>query len=58
VAEQQARLRINLAQGEFEVEGSEAFVRGYAERFEALLERLNGAPDVASPPPTPLPASR
>jgi hypothetical protein len=55
VAEQQARLRINLAQGEFEVEGSEAFVRGYAERFEALLERLNGSPEApAAPPPTPL----
>jgi hypothetical protein len=51
VAEQQARLRINLSQGEFEVEGSEAFVRGYAERFEALLERLNGAD------PAPVPAA-
>jgi hypothetical protein len=54
VAEQQARLRINLSQGEFEVEGSEAFVRGYAERFEALLERLNGGADAPAPAPTPL----
>jgi len=37
-----ARLRVNLAQGEFEVEGSEEFVRGYAERIEALLARLPG----------------
>lgn len=41
---QRARLRINLAQQEFEVEGSEAFVRAYAERFDALLGRLNDRP--------------
>lgn len=49
VAETSTRLRINLAQGEFEVEGSEAFVKAYAERFEALLERLNGAAAAAPP---------
>ena len=48
VIEHPARLRINLAQREFEVAGSEAFVRAYAERFEALLERLDGEP--AAPP--------
>ena len=37
---ERARLRVNLAQCEFEVEGSEAFVRTYAERFDALLDRL------------------
>jgi hypothetical protein len=41
---ERARLRVNLAQSEFEVEGSEAFVRTYAERFDALLDRLNGRP--------------
>lgn len=50
VAEVPTRLRINLAQGEFEVEGSEAFVNAYAERFEALLERLNGAAEGPPPP--------
>lgn len=44
MAEQPAKLRINLAQREFEVAGSEAFVRDYAERIEALLERLEGDP--------------
>ena len=49
-----ARLRINLAEREFEVEGSEAFVKAYAERFDALLARLDerGAaePEAASEP--------
>jgi hypothetical protein len=40
---ERARLRVNLAQSEFEVEGSEAFVRTYAERFDALLDRLGHA---------------
>lgn len=34
------RLRINLSQGEFEVEGSEAFVERYAERIDALFASL------------------
>ena len=56
---ERARLRVNLAQSEFEVEGSEAFVRTYAERFDALLDRLGDRrqPDDAStasaPPPAP-----
>lgn len=53
-----ARLKVNLAQGEFEVEGSEAFVRGYAQRIEALLAQI--APRGDAPPsaiPTPAPAS-
>ena len=40
---ERARLRVNLAQSEFEVEGSEAFVRTYAERFDVLLDRLGRA---------------
>ncbi|HEX2527468.1 MAG TPA: hypothetical protein VHL31_14370 [Geminicoccus sp.] len=40
----QAKLRVNLAQREFEVAGSEEFVRAYAERIEALLDRLAGDP--------------
>lgn len=47
-----ARLRVNLAQGEFEVEGSEAFVRDYAARIEELLGRL-GAPGETDTPPAP-----
>jgi hypothetical protein len=35
--ETRARLKINLSQGEFEVEGSEAFVERYAERIDALF---------------------
>lgn len=35
-----ARFRINLAQRELEIEGSEAFVAGYADRIEALLSLL------------------
>ncbi len=34
------RLRINLSQGEFEVEGSEAFVERYAARIDALFAGL------------------
>jgi hypothetical protein len=55
-----ARLRVNLAAGEFEVEGSEDFVRDYAERIEALLDRLGptaGDPPGEPPPATPTPAT-
>jgi hypothetical protein len=48
VTEQRARLRINLSQREFEVEGSESFVEGYAQRFDAWLGRLDHA--VEAPP--------
>jgi hypothetical protein len=44
VDERRARLRINLAQREFEVEGSESFVRTYAERLDQLLGHLSEAP--------------
>ena len=57
MSEQRARLRINLSQREFEVEGSEGFVGAYAERFDAWLSRLSeplesaAAPEPAPPPP-------
>ena len=52
---ERARLRVNLAQSEFEVEGSEAFVRTYAERFDALLDRLGrGAQPDDTPAAVPL----
>jgi hypothetical protein len=47
---ERARLRVNLAQSEFEVEGSEAFVRTYAERFDALLDRLGHGAKPDDPP--------
>ena len=57
MSEQRARLRINLSQREFEVEGSEGFVSAYAERFDAWLGRLSEplesapAPETAPQPP-------
>jgi hypothetical protein len=39
-----ARLRINLATREIEVEGSEAFVKEYADKFENLLTSLKEPP--------------
>jgi hypothetical protein len=45
---QRAKLRINLAQREFEVEGSETFVKTYAERLDQLLRRLT-EPAAAAP---------
>jgi hypothetical protein len=51
VDEQRARLRINLSEREFEVEGSERFVKAYAERFDALLAGLSDPTKEALPPP-------
>ena len=49
--DQRGRLRINLSQREFEVEGSEEFVRSFADRISELLDlfdvdrsRRHGAP--------------
>jgi hypothetical protein len=50
--DQRTRLRINLSQREFEVEGSEEFVRGFAERFQEWLDAI----DVAAPSTPALPA--
>jgi hypothetical protein len=47
--DQRGRLRINLSQREFEVEGSEEFVRGFAERISELLDLFDIGP-VATPP--------
>jgi hypothetical protein len=44
VDERRARLRINLSQREFEVEGSESFVATYAERLDRLLGQLSALP--------------
>ena len=52
--DERARLRVNLGQREFEVEGSETFVREWAPRIESLLERLA---DVAEMMPEPAPAA-
>jgi hypothetical protein len=54
---ERARLRVNLAQSEFEVEGSEAFVRAYAERFEDLLNLMTVAPPTAEELPAPADAA-
>lgn len=47
--DQRARLRINLNQREFEVEGSEAFVQSFAERFQEMLDGLDLISLPASP---------
>lgn len=54
--EPRARLRINLSQGEFEVEGSETFVTRYIERIDALFTRLSDG-ERALPPPAPAAAN-
>lgn len=42
--EDRARIRINLAQRELEIEGPRAFLEGYGERLERLLALLETAP--------------
>jgi hypothetical protein len=54
--DQRTRIRINLSQREFEVEGSEAFVRSFADRFEELLATIDL--EVPPDPPDPLGAPR
>jgi hypothetical protein len=49
LSEQRARLRINLTEGEFEVEGSEAFVSSYVPRFERWLSQLDEAAPAGGP---------
>lgn len=53
---ERARIRVNLSQREIEVEGSEAFVRDYAQRIESLLEAFDTAPDPLPAAPVALPA--
>jgi hypothetical protein len=45
---ERTRVRINLAQAEIEVEGSESFVESFRPQLEALLDRLPREP--AAPP--------
>ncbi len=54
--DQRTRLKINLTSREFEVEGSEAFVRAYAERFDELLGVMTTAPPPAAAEPAARPA--
>jgi hypothetical protein len=49
--DQRARLRINLSQREFEVEGSEAFVQSFALRVQELLDDIESAVPIALPAP-------
>ena len=49
---ERTRLRISVAGREFEVEGSEQFVREFVPRIESLLEYLG---DLAAAPPEPVP---
>jgi hypothetical protein len=48
--EKTAKIRINISAGEIEIEGTEAFVREYVDRFEELLEFLKKRPQVAPVP--------
>jgi hypothetical protein len=47
--DQRTRLRVNLSQREFEVEGSEEFVRGFAGQIQEWLDAI----DVTAPPALP-----
>jgi hypothetical protein len=49
--DQRARLRINLTQREFEVEGSEAFVQSFALRIQELLDGIESVVPIALPAP-------
>ena len=51
--DQRGRLRINLTQREFEVEGSEEFVQSFADRIHELLAQLDGPGLPAAPSPGP-----
>lgn len=45
-----ARIRVNFSIGEIEVEGTEAFVREYVDKFEDLLESWRKQPKVRPAP--------
>lgn len=53
---ERSRVRINLAQSELEVEGTEAFVEGFRPEIDALLERLPQATILTRARPTDIPA--
>jgi hypothetical protein len=46
--DERARIRINLAQRELEIEGPRDFVESYGERLERLLAALGGAAPAAT----------
>jgi hypothetical protein len=48
ILDQRGRLRINLSQREFEVEGSEEFVRGFVDRVQELLDLFDLPPPAAA----------
>jgi len=48
--ENSARIRINLSSNEFEIEGTEQFVKEYYEKIETMLSAL---PSTTPPMPTP-----
>lgn len=48
--EKTARIRINVSAGEIEIEGTEAFVREYVDKFEDLLESLKERPQIRPVP--------
>ncbi|MCS6778843.1 MAG: hypothetical protein NZ555_03965 [Geminicoccaceae bacterium] len=48
--EERARIRINLAQRELEIEGPRTFLESYGERLERLLALLETAPPTGSAP--------
>ena len=56
--DQRGRLRINLTQREFEVEGSEEFVRSFADRIQELLRPAGRTAAAASGPPAREPSGR
>ncbi|MEZ5866659.1 MAG: hypothetical protein R3D25_22260 [Geminicoccaceae bacterium] len=49
---ERTRVRINLAQAEIEVEGSESFVESFRPQLESLLDRLPREPAPAAPTAT------
>jgi hypothetical protein len=44
-----ARIRVNIAAGELEIEGTEAFVSRYADSIDTIIERLLSASPVPQP---------
>jgi hypothetical protein len=53
---ERSRIRINLAQSELEVEGSEDFIQGFRPQIDALLDRLPEAHVAIHPTAVPTPA--
>lgn len=51
--DRQARLRVNMSEREYEIEGSEAFVERLAGRLEALMAEIDPPAATADPAPSP-----